>query len=170
SFAGGRRGPVALVVRNKKGRLTTPVFITMTGGRFGWQWGLQSTDTVLVFTTPKSVEGINGGKVTLGADASVAAGPLGRQASAATDASFKSEVYSYSRSRGVFAGLALDGTAITIDDKANAAFYRKPGVASGDIIARPVTSEAESTRRSLAAAAASPRMQRPAQRAASAAR
>src|SRR5256885_1179024 len=168
-FAGGRRGHGVLVVRDKQGRFTNPVFITMTGGSFGWQWGLQSTDIVLVFTTPKSVEGINGGKVTLGADASVAAGPVGRQASAATDASFKSEVYSYSRSRGVFAGLALDGTAITIDDKANAAFYHKPGVASGDIIAGAVTSGEEPARRFLAAVASSTRTQRPVQRSASAA-
>src|SRR3984893_8583855 len=154
-FAGGGRGHGVLVVRDKQGRFTNPVFITMTGGSFGWQWGVQSTDIVLVFTTPKGVEGINGGKVTLGADASVAAAPVGRQAEAAKDASFKSEVYSYSRSRGVFAGLALDGTAITIDDGANAAFYRKPGVASGDIISGAVTSAEESVRRFLAAVAAS---------------
>jgi lipid-binding SYLF domain-containing protein len=144
-----------LVVRDKQGRFSNPVFITMTGGSFGWQWGVQSTDIVLVFTSPKGVEGINGGKVTLGADASVAAGPVGRQAEAATDASFKSEVYSYSRSRGVFAGLALDGTAITIDDEANAAFYHKPGVASADIISGAVTSADESVRRFLAAVATS---------------
>ena len=169
-FAGGRRGHGVLVVRDKQGHFTSPVFITLTGGSFGWQWGVQSTDIVLVFTTPKGVEGINGGKVTLGADASVAAGPVGRQASAATDAAFKAEVYSYSRSRGVFAGLALDGTAITIDDKANAAFYRKPGVASGDIIAGAVTSAEEPARRFLAAVASSTRMQHPAvQRSASAA-
>src|SRR6266853_1671990 len=64
-FAGGRRGHGVLVVRDKQGRFTSPVFITMTGGSFGWQWGVQSTDIVLVFTTPKGVEGINGGKVTL---------------------------------------------------------------------------------------------------------
>src|SRR5580704_3616164 len=69
-FAGGRRGHGVLVVRDKDGRFTSPVFITMTGGSFGLQWGVQSTDIVLVFTTPKGVEGINGGKVTLGADAS----------------------------------------------------------------------------------------------------
>src|SRR5215468_12168654 len=85
-FAGGRRGHGVLVVRDKQGRFTNPVFVTMTGGSFGWQWGVQLTDVVLVFTTAKGVEGINGGKVTLGADASVAAGPVGRQASAATDA------------------------------------------------------------------------------------
>ncbi len=116
-FAGGRRGHGVLVVRDKDGRFTSPVFITMTGGSFGWQWGAQSTDLILVFTSRKGVEGITGGKVTLGADASVAAGPVGRTASANTDTSFKAEVYSYSRSRGVFAGIALDGTALTIDDK-----------------------------------------------------
>src|SRR3979411_2098322 len=112
-FAGGRRGHGVLVVRDKDGRFTSPTFITMTGGSFGWQWGVSSTDIMLVFTTRKGVEGITGGKFTLGADASVAAGPVGRQASASTDTSFKAEVYSYSRTRGVFAGLALDGSAIT---------------------------------------------------------
>src|ERR1700731_3987326 len=160
-FAGGRRGHGVLVVRDKDGRFTSPTFITMTGGSFGWQWGVQSTDILLVFTTHKGVEHINGGKVTLGADASVAAGPVGLQAEAGTDASFKSEVYSYSRSRGVFAGLALDGTAITIDDGANAAFYRKPAVAAGDSISGAVTSEEESARRFLAAVAAGTRTERP---------
>ena len=159
-FAGGRRGHGVLVVRDKQGRFTSPVFVTMTGGSFGWQWGVQSADIVLVFTTPKGVEGISGGKVTLGADASVAAGPVGRQASAATDASFKAEVYSYSRSRGVFAGLALDGTVISIDDEANAAFYKKPGIASADIFAGGVTSDDESARRFMTAVATSTGTQR----------
>src|ERR1700756_5515941 len=152
-FAGGRRGHGVLVVRDKQGRFSNPVFVTMTGGSFGWQWGVQLTDIVLVFTTPKGIEGINGGKVTLGADASVAAGPVGRQAEAATDASFKSEVYSYSRSRGVFAGLAVDGTVISIDDSANAAFYGKPGVAAGDILAGTVTSDDDAARRFMSAVA-----------------
>jgi lipid-binding SYLF domain-containing protein len=150
-FAGGRRGHGVLVVRDKQGRFSNPVFVTMTGGSFGWQWGLQFTDIVLVFTTPKGVEGINGGKVTLGAGASVAAGPVGRDASAATDAGFKAEVYSYSKNKGVFAGLALDGSVITIDDGANAAFYKKPGVTAGDIMAGNVTTDDESARRFLAA-------------------
>jgi lipid-binding SYLF domain-containing protein len=159
-FAGGRRGHGALVVRDKQGRFTDPVFVTMTGGSFGWQWGVQSADIVLVFTTPKGVEGISGGKVTLGADASVAAGPVGRQASAATDASFKAEVYSYSRSRGVFAGLALDGTVISIDDDANAAFYKKPNVAAQDILSGTVTSDDEAARRFMAAVSQSTGTQR----------
>jgi lipid-binding SYLF domain-containing protein len=167
-FAGGRRGHGALVVRDKQGRFTNPVFVTMTGGSFGWQWGVQLTDIVLVFTTAKGVEGINGGKVTLGADASVAAGPVGRQVSAATDAGFKAEVYSYSRNKGVFAGLSLDGTVMTIDDAANAAFYKKPGVTAGDILAGNVTSDDESARRFMAAVATSTTAAAP-QRSASAA-
>src|SRR6516162_5870799 len=150
-FFGGRRGHGALVVRDKQGRFSNPVFVTMTGGSFGWQWGVQLTDIVLVFTTARGVEGINGGKVTLGADASVAAGPVGRQASAATDATFRSEVYSYSRTKGVFAGLALDGSVITIDDRANAAFYNKPGVTAGDIMAGNVTTDDDTARRFLSA-------------------
>jgi lipid-binding SYLF domain-containing protein len=159
-FAGGRRGHGVLVVRDKQGRFTSPVFITMTGGSFGWQWGVQATDIVLVFTSPKGIEGISGGKVTLGADASVAAGPVGRQASAATDASFKAEVYSYSRTRGVFAGLAVDGSAITIDDDADAQFYKKPGVSAADILAGTVTTEDDSARRFMAAVATSTGTQR----------
>ena len=154
-FAGGRRGHGALVVRDKNGRFTNPVFVTMTGGSFGWQWGVALSDIVLVFTTAKGVEGINGGKVTLGADASVAAGPVGRQASAATDAGFKAEVYSYSRSRGAFVGLALDGTVISIDDDANADFYRKPGVLASDIMSGSVRTDDESARRFLAAISSS---------------
>ena len=136
-------------MRDKQGRFSNPVFITMTGGSFGWQWGVQLTDIVLVFTTAKGVEGINGGKVTLGAGASVAAGPVGRDASAATDAGFKAEVYSYSRTKGVFAGLALDGSVITIDDSANAQFYKKPGVTAGDILAGSVTTDDDTARRFL---------------------
>ena len=150
-FAGGRRGHGVLVVRDKDGRFSSPTFITMTGGSFGWQWGVQSTDILLVFTTRKGVEGITGGKVTLGADASVAAGPVGRSASAATDATFKAEVYSYSRSRGVFAGLAVDGTALTIDDDANEAFYGKSGIAASDIIEGNVKTNDDSARRFMAA-------------------
>jgi lipid-binding SYLF domain-containing protein len=154
-FFGGRRGHGVLIVRDKDGRFTSPMFITMTGGSFGFQWGVQSTDVVLVFTTPKGIEGINGGKVTLGADASVAAGPVGRQATASTDAGFKAEVYSYSRSRGVFLGVALDGSALTIDDGADADFYQKPDVPAADIMSGKVRSNDEAAQRFLAAVSTS---------------
>jgi len=78
---------------------------------------------VLVFRTQRGVDSIVHGKFTLGADASAAAGPVGRSATASTDAQLKAEIYSYSRARGLFAGAALDGTAITIDNDANQAVY-----------------------------------------------
>ena len=154
-IAGGRWGKGALVVRDKNGRFTSPVFINLAGASFGWQWGGTSTDIVLVFTTRAGIEGITGGKLTLGADASVAAGPVGRSASAATDQNFAAEVYSYSRSRGLFAGIALDGTSISVDSKANATFYKKPGVMASDIINGTVTSNDETSRRFLAAVSSS---------------
>ena len=157
---GGKHGRGVMVVRDSKGRFTDPVFVSVTGGSFGWQWGWQATDIVLVFTTEKGVRGISGGKLTLGADASVAAGPVGRSASAATDQSFKAEVYSYSRNRGIFAGIALDGTVISIDDKANAEFYKKPDVIPGDIINGTVTSDDPAAQRFLAAVATSTGTQR----------
>jgi lipid-binding SYLF domain-containing protein len=167
-IAGGRWGKGALVVRDKNGHFTSPIFINLAGGSIGWQWGAQSTDIVLVFTTRAGIEGITGGKLTLGADASVAAGPVGRSASAATDQNFAAEVYSYSRSRGLFAGIALDGTSISVDSKANSAYYKKPGVMASDIINGTVTSNDDTSRRFLAAVttstgAASPAMAGPAQ-------
>jgi len=131
---GGRRGKGVLVVRKDSGAWSNPVFINLTGGSFGFQVGVQSTDVVLVFTSKQSIEGIVGGKVTLGADASVAAGPVGRQSSAATDIGLTAQVYSYSRASGLFAGVALDGSAITIDGSSNESFYKKPGILASEII------------------------------------
>jgi lipid-binding SYLF domain-containing protein len=151
---GFRGGKGVLLVRDKQGRFSNPVFITLAGGSFGWQIGVQSTDLVLVFTTRSGVEGITDGKLTLGADASVAAGPVGRSASAATDATFTgAEIYSYSRSSGVFAGVALDGTVISIDKKSNADFYEQRRVGASDIISGSVTKDSESIRRLLASVA-----------------
>jgi lipid-binding SYLF domain-containing protein len=140
AVVGGRRGTGALVVRDSSGRFSDPVMISITGGNVGWQIGVQSTDVVLVFTTRKSIEDIADGKLTLGADASVAAGPLGRAASAATDQNFTAEVYSYSRNRGLFAGVSLDGSVIAIDSKSNRKLYGKTAPAS-DIIAGHITTD-----------------------------
>lgn len=120
---GVRRGKGILVVRQDDDSWSNPAFIALTGGSFGWQFGAQSTDVILVFKTRKGVDDIANGKLTLGADASVAAGPLGRSTSASTDIKFESEVYSYSRSRGLFLGVALEGAGLTMDRAANAAFY-----------------------------------------------
>ena len=121
-IAGGRYGSGGLVVREKSG-WSDPSFVTLTGGSVGFQIGAESTDVILVFKTRRGIEGITKGKFTLGADAAVAAGPVGRQAEADTDAQLKAEVYSYSRSRGLFAGVSLEGAALEIDNRANEAFY-----------------------------------------------
>jgi lipid-binding SYLF domain-containing protein len=120
---GGRRGEGLISVKSPDGTWSNPSFITMTGGSVGFQAGVSSTDVVLVFRTQRGVDSIVRGKFTLGADASAAAGPVGRTASASTDTQMKAEIYSYSRSRGLFAGVALDGSALRIDYDANAAIY-----------------------------------------------
>jgi len=120
---GARRGNGILVVRREDNSWSNPAFVNLTGGSLGFQIGAQSTDVILVFKTRHGVEGIENGKLTLGADASIAAGPVGRYTGAATDIRFKAEVYSYSRSRGLFAGVALEGAGVTMDRKSNAAFY-----------------------------------------------
>ncbi|MEZ5500151.1 MAG: lipid-binding SYLF domain-containing protein [Steroidobacteraceae bacterium] len=151
---GGRRGKGVLVVRDGNGHFGQPIFVALTGGSIGWQIGAQATDVVLVFTTRRGVEGITGGKLTLGADASVAAGPVGRQAEAATDVNL-AEVYSYSRSRGLFAGVALDGTAITIDRRANGKFYGQRKVEAADILNGSVHKNSETAQRFLHAVSSS---------------
>lgn len=132
---GGRRGKGVLVIRDEHGEWSDPAFVALTGGSFGFQIGAEATDVILVFKSRGGVEGVTNGRLTLGADASIAAGPVGRSAAAATDITFKSEVYSYSRSRGLFAGIALDGSALTIDKKANGSFYGAIGITAQQIFA-----------------------------------
>jgi lipid-binding SYLF domain-containing protein len=144
---GGRHGNGVLVVRDKlNAPWSNPVFVSLTGGSWGFQAGAQSSDIILVFTTKSGVEGIAGGKLTLGADASVATGPVGRQGSAATDIGFNAEIYSYARTRGLFGGIALDGSVIAIDKSANSSLYGKDGVTatevfSGQAPAAPATAQ-----------------------------
>jgi lipid-binding SYLF domain-containing protein len=114
------------------------VFVTLGGANIGFQWGVQSTELVLVLMSQRSVEGIAGGKVTLGADASVAAGPVGRAAGAATDATFKAQVLSYARNEGIFIGVSLDGSIISVDDGWNALAYGVPDVLPSQILAGKV--------------------------------
>jgi lipid-binding SYLF domain-containing protein len=119
---GGRHGRGVVLVRTNGG-WSDPAFIEITGGSLGWQAGVQSADIVLVFRTQRGIENISGGKFTLGADAGIAAGPLGRSAEASTDSELKAEILSYSRSRGLYAGLTLQGTSIQEDSEANRDFY-----------------------------------------------
>ncbi|WP_425501659.1 lipid-binding SYLF domain-containing protein [Pseudoxanthomonas koreensis] len=120
---GGRRGHGLMSVKGADGTWSNPVFVTLTGGSIGFQAGVQSADVVLAFRNDRSLDDIVNGKFTLGADAGVAAGPVGRNAAAATDGQFKAEIWSWSRARGLFAGVSLDGAVLQIDRKAQAAVY-----------------------------------------------
>jgi lipid-binding SYLF domain-containing protein len=133
-FLGGRYGSGILLVHTKEGGWSNPVFLRLVGGGFGWQFGIQSTDVILVFKSARSIEGLTKGKFTLGADASVAAGPVGRSVEAATDMQLKAEIYSYSRNRGLFAGVSLEGAAIQIDNNADEVFYGIQGIRAADIV------------------------------------
>ena len=134
-IVGGRHGTGVLLVREESGRWSDPVFVSLTGGSVGWQVGGTSTDVILVFKHRKGVEGLLKGKFTLGADAAVAAGPVGRSAEASTDVTLKSEILSYSRSRGLFAGVSLEGAELLVDEDATDAFYGKKGLHAADILA-----------------------------------
>ena len=120
---GGRGGKGLISVRSPDGTWSNPSFIKLGGGSVGFQAGVSSSDVILVFRSPRGVDSIVNGKFTLGGDASVAAGPVGRSAQASTDEQLKAEIYSYSRARGLFAGVSLDGTWLRIDHKANQAVY-----------------------------------------------
>ena len=131
---GGRYGVGVLLVRNEDQSWGNPIFFRLIGGSFGWQIGAQSTDVILVLNSIRSLDAICGGKFTLGADASIAAGPVGRQAEAGTDILLRAEILSYSRSRGLFLGLSLEGAAIQVHDGPTAAFYNVPGLLPMDIL------------------------------------
>lgn len=120
---GGKRGKGIALIKNKQGEWSDPVFITLTGGSFGLQAGIQAVDLVLVFKDSKMLTEIGKNSFTLGGDLSVAAGPIGRSSSASTDYKLEAEVYSYSRSKGFFAGITLNGAALAVDEKANHVFY-----------------------------------------------
>lgn len=136
---GGRFGRGVVLVRDAAtGAWSHPVFLTVGGGSVGAQIGAQATDLILIFRNRRGVDSflMNRGKFTLGADAGVAAGPLGRQYEAGTDAKLAAEIYSYSRSRGLFAGVSLEGAVLALDWKANVAYYGEV-MGPAEILNRP---------------------------------
>jgi lipid-binding SYLF domain-containing protein len=135
-LVGGRFGRGVVLPRLPDGTWGNPVFVTLAGGGIGWQAGIQSTDLVLVFKTSHGLDRVLSGKgqLTLGGDVGVAAGPVGRQAEAATDGQLKAEIYSYSRSRGLFAGVSLEGAGLLADAEANEAFYGLRGGRPADVL------------------------------------
>jgi len=124
---GVKHGRGVVLVRDPTGAWRLPQFVSITGASLGWQAGIQATDLVLVFRTEKSVRGLLSGKFTLGADASAAAGPVGRDVAAATDTSMRAEILSYSHSRGLFAGASLEGSALKMNNAETDAYYRPAG-------------------------------------------
>lgn len=133
---GGRHGKGVIMVRKDEGGWSYPAFISMTGGSIGFQIGVQRADIILVFKNKRSVKKIAGGKFTLGADAGVAVGPIGRKAEAGTDLAFEAEIYSYSKSKGLFAGISIEGSSLSMDTGANARFYRDFDLTVDDILSR----------------------------------
>lgn len=120
---GGRRGRGVLSCRQADGGFGPPAFVTVGGASFGLQIGGSSTDLVLFFMTDRGARALLRTEFTLGGDASVAAGPVGRSAQASTDLSLKAEIYSYAKARGLFAGISVEGAHLGVDDKSNERYY-----------------------------------------------
>jgi len=121
---GGKLGKGVALVKLADGKWSNPVFVTLAGGSFGLQAGVQSVDLVLVFRHKGVLTKVKNGDFTIGGDISAAAGPVGRSSTASTDYKLEAEVYSYSRSRGLFAGITINGSNLGIDKSANANFYK----------------------------------------------
>lgn len=133
---GGSYGRGVMTCRSGKtfhGPWSAPTMMALEGGSFGLQLGGQATDFVLLLMSPRSAENILTSKVKIGGDASAAAGPVGRNASAETDVTLRAEILSYSRARGLFAGISLAGSTLRPDNDANKSLYGKE-VAAKDVI------------------------------------
>jgi len=121
---GGQYGKGFIECRRASGRgWSAPAAIKVEGGSFGFQIGGSETDAIMLVMNKRGAEKLLSSKFTLGADASVAAGPVGRSASANTDLKLQAEILTYSRSRGVFAGIALDGATLRPDNETNSEMY-----------------------------------------------
>jgi len=126
-FVGARFGRGVVLAHNPKtGTWKPPAFFTVGGGSFGFQFGAQAIDLVLVIMNKRGLEGLLKDKFTLGGDAALAAGPVGRNVSADTDLLLKAGIFSYSRTKGLFAGVALKGAIIAPDKDANRTYYGGP--------------------------------------------
>jgi lipid-binding SYLF domain-containing protein len=133
-IVGGQRGRGILSAKDPKtGAWSSPAFLTITGGSLGAQIGAQAVDLILVVQNRRGLEQLVGNQFKIGADASVAAGPVGRDASASTDIQMRAQILSYSRTRGLFAGVTLNGSTIRQDRDANDRFYGM-GYRTGQIV------------------------------------
>ncbi len=146
---GGQHGRCVMSARHREaGTWSQPAFLSLNGGSFGAQIGAQAVDLILVVMNRRGLENLIKNEFKIGADASAAAGPVGRGAEASTDIAFRAEILSYSRARGLFAGVTLNGSVIQEDEDANKRFHGRP-VSNRDLIdqgPRPVgTAGSEAT-------------------------
>lgn len=126
-FLGARYGKGVAAMRSREtGQFGPPAFITQGGASFGFQFGAEAVDLILLIMTERGLEGLLRDKFTLGGDVAVSAGPVGRHAEAAADVRMQGEIYSYSRSKGAFAGISLKGTMIAADEDADRLYYGQP--------------------------------------------
>ncbi len=132
-IVGGQFGRGLMVVRQPNRQWGPPGFVTLGGGSFGLQVGGQSSDIILLVMNRRGIEKLASNKFQLGVDASVAAGPVGRNLKAGTDIQMQAEILAYSRSQGVFAGISLEGATLQVDDEANKVLYGR-AVASREVV------------------------------------
>jgi SH3 domain-containing YSC84-like protein 1 len=136
---GAQHGRGILSARAENTRAwSAPAFMTITGGSIGAQIGVQAVDVVLVIMSRRGLQNLVSNEFKVGADAGVAAGPVGREASAGTDVQLRAEILSYSRARGLFAGINLNGSSLRGDDDANQRFYGKP-LKTADVVFKGMT-------------------------------
>ncbi len=142
---GARFGKGVVVARDPKtGQWGSIAFSTIGGGSWGLQIGGQATDLILVIMNERGLDGILSDNFTLGAGAAVSAGPVGRNSEVSTDLTLRANIISYSRSRGLFGGISLEGTVLTQDNNSNTEYYGKPVTSRGILLGGVVTPEASS--------------------------
>ena len=124
---GGQGGRGLALVRLEDGSWSNPYFVGMGEGNIGAQIGVQSADIVLLFRNKKNVMSLEKGDLALGGDVGIAAGPVGRNSSVSTDVGFDAEIYSYSKSKGLYAGISLEGTVLKANKKLNEEYYGREG-------------------------------------------
>ena len=144
-FVGARYGKgIASVRTEETGEWGPPAFLYTTGGSFGFQFGAQATDLILLVMSQRGLEGLLNEQFTLGGDIAISVGPVGRHAEASADIFMQGEIYSYSRSKGLFGGVSLKGTIITSDSDANLAYYGHPFSSEDILLTKQVRKTPES--------------------------
>ena len=144
-FVGARYGKGIAAVRNEEtGEWGPPAFLYTTGGSFGFQFGMEAVDLILLVMSKRGLEGLLREQFTLGGDIAISAGPVGRHAEASADVFMQGEIYSYSRSKGLFGGVSLKGTIIATDSDANLVYYGHPYTSEEILLTKQVLKVPES--------------------------